>query len=87
MRASLPMSDGGSPQFATAPAQNGAGARLILLVAIVSLRKRLARAETERDGWQAAGNEEKYLSASYSVEALRLQLERLELAARAALIG
>jgi len=53
-----------------------------LYAAIATLKKRLARAQAERDGWYAAGNEEKTLAASSMVEALRLQLERLEAAAR-----
>ena len=53
-----------------------------LYAAIATLKKRLSRAEAERDGWHAAGNEEKYLAACAMFDALRLQLERLEAAAR-----
>jgi len=49
---------------------------------IVALSTRLARAQAERDGWYTAGNEQKYLAACSVVEALGLQLQRLELAAR-----
>jgi hypothetical protein len=53
-----------------------------LYAAIATLRKRLARALAERDGWHAAGNQEKYLAASAMVDALRLQLGKLEAAPR-----
>ena len=52
--------------------------------AIAALKKRLASAQAERDGWYAAGNVDKCLAAGHMFEALRRQLERLELAARAA---
>ena len=51
-----------------------------LYAAIATVKKRLARAESERDGWHAAGNEEKYRAACTLVDALRLQLDMLELA-------
>ena len=51
-----------------------------LHAAIATLKKRLAHAQAERDGWHAAGNEEKYLAACGMFDALRLQLERLEAA-------
>ena len=54
-----------------------------LYAAIATLKKRLAHAQAERDGWHAAGNEEKYLVACAMFDALRLQLQRLEAAARA----
>lgn len=54
-----------------------------LYAAIATLRKRLAQAQAERDGWHAAGNEEKYLATCSIVEALKLQLGRLEAAASA----
>ena len=54
-----------------------------LYAAIATLKKRLARSLAERDGWYAAGNQEKYLAACSMVEALRLQLGRLEAAVRA----
>ncbi|HEU0203510.1 MAG TPA: hypothetical protein VFR86_24125 [Burkholderiaceae bacterium] len=45
---------------------------------IHTLENRIARAETARDAWRAAGQEEKYLEAYFMVEALELQLnERL----------
>lgn len=42
---------------------------------IEALRKRLAKAESERDTWRAAGPEEKYLAAYFAVEAIELQLD------------
>jgi hypothetical protein len=54
-----------------------------LYAAIATLKKRLARASTERDGWYAAGNQGEYLAACCTVDTLQLQLERLEAAARA----
>jgi hypothetical protein len=45
---------------------------------IDTIRNRLAKAESDRDAWQAAGLKEKYLEAYFMVEALELQLnERL----------
>lgn len=41
-----------------------------------ALRARIARAESERDTWRAAGDQEKYLAAYGMVEALQLQLDR-----------
>ena len=49
---------------------------------IAVLKARLAKAESERDTWRAAGNQESYLEACSMVDALALQLERLEGAAR-----
>ena len=46
--------------------------------AIATVRKRLARAQAERDGWHAAGNAEKYRAACTVVDALRQQLDMLE---------
>jgi hypothetical protein len=43
---------------------------------IDSFRARIARAESERDAWRSAGNEEKYLEAYFLVEALELQFAR-----------
>ena len=45
---------------------------------IDSLKSRLAKAELDRDTWQRAGQQEKFLSAYFLVEALEIQLnERL----------
>jgi hypothetical protein len=41
----------------------------------VSFRNRIAKAESDRDAWRVAGNEEKYLEAYFLVEALELQLD------------
>jgi hypothetical protein len=50
---------------------------------IDTIRNRLAKAESHRDTWQAAGLKEKYLEAYFMVEALELQLnERLRQAGR-----
>jgi len=50
--------------------------------AIATLKKRLLLALAERDGWRAAGNDEKYRHACTLVQALAEQLEKRELAAR-----
>ena len=50
--------------------------------AIATLKKRLVQALAARDGWHAAGNEEKYREACSLIEALAEQLEKRELAAR-----
>jgi hypothetical protein len=50
--------------------------------AIATLKKRIVRALAERDGWHAAGNEEKYREACSIIRALTEQLEQRELAAR-----
>ena|SRR5690242_12163968 len=49
---------------------------------IAELRARLARAESERDTWRAAGRQENYLEAYSMVEWLAMQLEQLEEGAR-----
>ena len=49
---------------------------------IAAMLERIARAEAERDTWQVAGLQEKYLETSSMVEALELQLERLRDPAR-----
>jgi len=41
---------------------------------IDAINARIAKAESERDAWRAAGREEKYLEAYVTVEALLLQL-------------
>ena len=41
---------------------------------IAGLKRRLARAESDRDAWRAAGMQENYLGACSMVEALTLQL-------------
>ena len=53
-----------------------------LYAAIATLKKRLARAEAERDGWYAAGNEEMHRAACALVKTLAEELEKRELAAR-----
>jgi hypothetical protein len=40
------------------------------------LETRLAQAEVERDAWQAAGRQERYLEAYVKVQALQLQLDQ-----------
>jgi hypothetical protein len=42
---------------------------------ISALRDRMAKAESDRDVWRAAGQEEKYLEAYFLLEALELQLD------------
>jgi hypothetical protein len=44
---------------------------------LAALQARIARAESERDGWRASGMQEKYLEAYSMVEALELQLDQL----------
>ena len=45
---------------------------------ITAINDRIARAESARNAWRAAGREEKYLEAHFLVEALEVQLaERL----------
>jgi hypothetical protein len=46
---------------------------------ITVMKARIAKAAAERDGWRAAGRQEKYLEAYLMVEALELQLERLRM--------
>jgi len=43
---------------------------------IAAYKSRIARAESQRDFWRAAGQREKYLEAYGMVEALELQLEQ-----------
>jgi hypothetical protein len=43
---------------------------------IAALRVRIAKAESERDTWQACRMSEKYLEAYSMVEALELQLDQ-----------
>ena len=49
---------------------------------IAEVKARLAKAESERDAWRAAGRQENYLAAYCMAEALSLQLDRLEAARR-----
>jgi hypothetical protein len=50
---------------------------LSVIEEIAVLKARIAKAESERDGWRAAGRQEKYLETYLMVEALELQLDRL----------
>lgn len=43
---------------------------------IATILRSIARAESQRDGWQAAGQQERYLEACSAVDALQLQLQR-----------
>ena len=43
---------------------------------IDALRSRVAKAESERDAWRAAGPQEKYFEAYFMVEALESQLDQ-----------
>ena len=49
---------------------------------ICAMRLRIAKAESERDTWRVSGMQEKYLEAYSMVEALELQLDLLQKAAR-----
>ncbi len=42
------------------------------------LKDRLSKVELERDTWRTSGMQEKYLEACSQVEALQVQLERLQ---------
>ena len=55
--------------------------------AIATLRKRLARAQAERDGPRVAGDEDRYRQVCALVQALAEQLEKREFAARGRAIG
>jgi len=44
--------------------------------AVDALRSRIAKAESERDAWRAAGPQEKYVEAYFMVEALESQLDQ-----------
>ena len=44
---------------------------------IDALTNRIAKAESDRDTWRAAGSNEKYLGAYFLVETLNLQLDKL----------
>lgn len=43
---------------------------------IAAIRNRIAKAESDRNLWRAAGQEEKYLEAYFLVEALEAQLDQ-----------
>lgn len=45
---------------------------------IAAIQVRIAKAESERDGWRGSGRREKYLEAYSMVEALEFQLDRLQ---------
>lgn len=49
---------------------------------LAALRLRVRAAESQRDGWRAAGSQEKYLEAYSMVEALEAQLSSLEKSTR-----
>lgn len=55
--------------------------------AIATLRKRLARAQAERDGCRAAGDEALYRQACALVQTLAEELEKREFAARGRVMG
>jgi hypothetical protein len=43
---------------------------------IDAIKSRIAKAESARETWRAAGEKEKYLEAYFMVEALELQLDQ-----------
>ena len=49
---------------------------------IAAVQARIARTESERNQWRISGSQEKYLDACSMVDALRLQLDLLQKAAR-----
>ena len=51
---------------------------------LAELKVRLANAESERDTWRTAGRQESYLAACSMADALEMQIEQLERAARSA---
>jgi hypothetical protein len=53
---------------------------------IAAIEVRIGKAESERDSWRRAGQQEKYLEAYSMVEALELQLDRLRACALPALL-
>lgn len=44
---------------------------------IADLGARIRKAECERDGWRAKGNQEKFLRAYFLAEALEVERDRL----------
>ena len=56
--------------------------RMTLKQDIAVMQLRIAKAESERDGWRVSGMQEKYLEAYSMVEALELQLDLLRQATR-----
>ena len=54
--------------------------------ALAELNARLAKAQSERDTWRAAGRQENYLAACTMADALEMQIEQLERAARSATV-
>lgn len=44
---------------------------------IADISARIRKAECERDGWRAKGNQEKFLEAYFLAEALELERDRL----------
>ena len=55
---------------------------MTLTAEMAELRARLAKAESERDAWRAAGRHENYLAAYSMAEALGMHLDKLEASAR-----
>ena len=43
---------------------------------IFALNERIAKVESDRDTWRAAGQQEKYLEAFFLLEALEVQLDQ-----------
>lgn len=54
--------------------------------ALAELNARLAKAESERDTWRAAGRQENYLAACSMADALEMQIQQLQRAARYAAV-
>jgi hypothetical protein len=50
---------------------------MTMLEEMTALRARIIAAESERDTWRGAGNQEKYLEACSFVAALELRLDRM----------
>lgn len=44
---------------------------------INEIRRRIQEAQSQRDAWQRAGNQEKYLESYFALEALEAELDRL----------
>jgi hypothetical protein len=58
------------------------GRAVTLDIDVAVLQQRIAKAEADRETWRASGMQENYLEACSMVDALNVQLDDLERAAR-----
>ena len=78
LRVACPISEGRAATLSRdAVASLESGVAMSSREDIAAIQVRIAKAESERDGWQACGRQEKYLEAYSMVEVLELQLDRL----------